>query len=102
MKILDKMLEVETEARQIVEEAGTEANVIRKKAREDAKQVVIGGKKELQEKIQHEIKQLEEEAVAQKANIMKEMETHLTEMEQTAKTKIESSVDHVMRVLLKK
>ena len=102
MEILEKMLEVETEARQIVEKAKTEANAIRKKAREDAKQLVIDGKKKLQEKIQQEIKKMEEEAAAKKASIIQEMETHLAETEQTAKPKIESSVEHVMSVLLKK
>ena len=59
MKILEQMLEIETEARQIVEDAKNEANVIRKKAREDAKQLVLDGKNDMQRRIQQEIAQLE-------------------------------------------
>lgn len=102
MKILEKMLEVETEARQIVENAKGEANTIRKNAREEAKQLVIKGKKDFQDRMQEEIKQIEEEAATRKAGILKEMETHLAEMERRAKEQVDRAVDHVMTILLEK
>ena len=95
------MLKVETEARQIVENVHLEANDIRKKAREDAKQLVIDGKKELEARIQREIKQLEEDATAQKEHILKETEKQLAEMQQGAEERIETTVDQVVALLLK-
>jgi vacuolar-type H+-ATPase subunit H len=96
------MLEVETEARQLVENANLEANNIREKAREDAKQLVIDGKKELQERMQQEIKKIEKEAASQKEHILKENEAHLAEIERIAKGRIDSTVDYIVSMLLKR
>ena len=100
VKILEKMLEVETEARQIVENAKVEANTIRKKAREDAKQLVVDGKKGIQQQIQQEITKIEEEAAAQKKAILQDMENHLTKVEQGARKNFDSTVDRVLTTLL--
>ena len=102
MKILEKMLEVETKAKQIIETAQLEADEIRKKAREDAKRLVIDGRKNLQSRLQQEISQIEEEAASRKEAIFQEAKVHLTEMEQKAEKRMDSAVDSVMNVLLGK
>lgn len=101
VKVLEQMLHIETEARQIVENAKTEANTIRKQAREGAKQRVIDGKEALQERMQQEISQIEEEAAARKTQILKDTERHLIEMEQKAKEQIGSTVEQVVALLRK-
>lgn len=95
------MLHIETEARQIVENAKTEANAIRKQAREGAKQRVIDGKKELQERMQQAVSQIEEEAAARKIQILKDTEGHVIEMEQKAQERIDSTVEQVVALLRK-
>jgi vacuolar-type H+-ATPase subunit H len=100
VEILEKMLEVETQARQIIETAQREADEIRKKARDDAKQLVIDGRKNLQERLHQEITQIEEEAAAQKKTIFQEAETRLVEMEQVAEKQMNRTVDRVINVLL--
>ena len=100
VEILEKMLEVETQARQIIETAQLEADEIRKRAREDAKQLVIDGRKNLQERLHQEIAQIEEEAAARKKAIFQEAEIQLTEMKQKAEKQIDSAVGGVMNVLL--
>lgn len=102
MKILEKMLEVETKAKQIIETAQLEADEIRKKAREDAKRLVIEGRKNLQNRLQQEIRQIEEEAATREKAIFQEAEAHLAEMEQRAEGRMDSAVDCVMSVLLKR
>jgi vacuolar-type H+-ATPase subunit E/Vma4 len=100
VNILEKMLEVETGATQILENAQREADEIRKKAREDAKQLVLDGKKELQERLRQEVAQIEEEATVQKESIFQEAETHRAEMERIAKKRMDQAVDRVMNTLL--
>ena len=80
--------------------AQLEADEIRKKAREDAKQLVIDGRKNLQERLHQEITQIEEEAVARKKAIFQEAETQLAEMEHLAKERIDQAVDKVINALL--
>jgi vacuolar-type H+-ATPase subunit E/Vma4 len=98
--LLEKMLEVETAAKQIVENAKREANEIRNKAREDAKQLVIDGKKSLQERLRQEITQIEAEAEVRKKALLQETEARLTELERIAKERIDSTVDRVITTLL--
>lgn len=102
MEILEKMLEVETNARQVIETAQLEADEIRKKAREDAKRLVIDGRKNLQNRLQQEIKQIEEEAASRKEAIFQEAKVHLTEMEQKAEERMDHAVDCVISTLLNK
>ena len=101
MKVLEKMLHIETEAQQIVEDAKAEANAIRKKAREDAKQLVIDGKHRMQEQIQQEIKGLEEEADARKKQIIQETEQSLAALKQVAQERMNKTVEHVVSLILK-
>lgn len=100
MKILEEMLEVETKATQIIENAKLEANAIRVKAREDAKQLVVDGKKELQDRLLQELEQIEKDAAAQKELILKEIEITVENMERTAKERMDSTVDLVINTLL--
>lgn len=102
MEILEKMLEVETQARQIIETAQREADEIRKKARDDAKQLVIDGRKNLQERLHQEITQIEEEAAARKKVIFQEAEIRLAEMKQRAEKQMNRAVGGVMKVLFKR
>ena len=102
MKILKEMLGIETKARQIVENAKLEADTIRKKAREDAKQLVIDGEKNLQDRLHQEVAQIEEEAAEQKKAILKETETRLANMERVAKERMDNAVDCVITMLLNK
>ncbi len=101
MKILEKMLEVETEAKLIIENAQLEANEIRKKAREDAKQLVIDGRKNLQDRLHQEIVKIEEEATTRKKAILQEAEAHLAEIERTARERMDNAVDNVITTLFK-
>ena len=94
------MLEVETKAKQIIETAQLEADEIRKKAREDAKHLVIDGRKNLQNRLQQEIRQIEEEAASRKEAIFQDAETRLAEMEQRAEERMDNAVDCVMSALL--
>ena len=100
MNILEKMLEVETQARQIVEDAKSEANAIRKKGREDAKQLVSDGRKSIHEEVQHGIFKIEQEAEERKTAIVGRMNTQLKTMEQKAGERIKYAVDHVLTTLL--
>ncbi len=100
MKILEQMLAIETEARQIVEDAKNEANAIRKKAREDAKQLVITGKHDLQHRVQQEVTLLEQEAEKQKEQIVSVTKTRISETERMAKERIERTVEHVISQFL--
>jgi len=100
VKILENMLEIETQAKQIVENAKHEADEIRKKAREDAKQLVIDGKKNLQNRLHQDITQIEEEAATRKETIFQETETRVAEIEEGAKGRIDSAVDLVIKTLL--
>ncbi len=100
MKILEEMLEVETKATQIIENAKLEANAIRVKAREDAKQLVVDGKKELQDRLLQELEQIEKDAAAQKELILKEIEITVENMERTAKERMDSTVVLVINTLL--
>ena len=100
VKILERMLEVETEARQIVEQAKAEANTIRKKARDDAKQLIINGKKELQERIEQEIRQIEADAIEHKTRMLKEADIHLNTVTQRARKHLDPAAEHVLNALL--
>lgn len=100
MEILEKMLQVETEAKQIVENAKLEANEIRKKAREDAKQLVIEGQKNLQNRLREEIAQMAAEAETRRKEILQETETRLADFERTAKERMDYTVDCVMNAIL--
>ena len=101
MKILEQMLEIEAEAHQIVADAKDEANAIRKKAREDAKHIVLDGKNELQHRVQQEIATLEQEAEKHKEQIVSATKTRLTETERLAKERIEKTVDSVFSQFLR-
>ncbi len=101
MKILEQMLAIETEARQIVEDAKNEANAIRKKAREDAKQLVITGKHDLQHRIQQEIATLEDDAKKRKEQIVSETKTRLADMERIAKERIDGAAECVLSHILR-
>ncbi len=100
MNILEKMLEVEAQARQIVEDAKNEANAIRKKGREEAKQLVNDGKKFIQEEVHQEILTIEQEAQKRRTTIVNEMNIQLEKMEQKARERIAYTVDHVLTTLL--
>ncbi len=100
MKALETMLQIETEALQIVEQAKIEANEIRKKAREDAKQLVIDGKQRMQEQLQQEIKALEDEANSRRAHIVQETEQRLVALEKSAQGRIEPTAQYVVSLLL--
>lgn len=100
VKILDQMLVVEVEARKIVEDAKEEANTVRKKAREDAKQLVINGKNDFERRIRQEITQLEQEAERQKEQIAHSTKTSLSDMERLAKERIDKAVAQVLSQLL--
>ncbi len=100
MKVLETMLQIETEALQIVEQAKIEANEIRKKAREDAKQLVIDGKQRMQEQLQQEIKALEDEANSRRAHIVQETEQRLVALEKSAQGRIEPTAQYVVSLLL--
>jgi vacuolar-type H+-ATPase subunit H len=101
VEILEKMLEVETKAKQIIETAKREADEIRKKAREDAKQLIIDGRTNLQDRLHQEIAQIEEEATERKKTILQQAEIRLAEMEHKAEEQMDSVVECVIRVLLK-
>jgi vacuolar-type H+-ATPase subunit H len=100
VEILEKMLEVETVAKQTIENAKREANEIRNKAREDAKQLVIDGKQKLQERLRQEISQIEEEAEARKKTILQETASRLTALERSAQERMEHTVERVIQSLL--
>ena len=102
MELLEKMLEVETEARQLLEQAKLDTNNIRQKAREDAQQLIIDGRKNLHERVQQEIAQLENDANARKAAILHKAKQRLAEMEARANVHMESAVEKVMQKLLDK
>lgn len=94
------MLEVETEARQLIEHAQQDANGIRKKAREDAEKLVIDGRKKLHQRLQQEIAQLEEQANTQKQTILQETERQLAAVEQRAAAHLEQAVERVVTMLV--
>ncbi len=100
MDLLEKMLEVETQARELIENAQTEANVIRKKARDDAQQLIIDGRKTMNERLQQEIAELESEAQARKDSILQEAERQLHTMQQQAAERMEHAVEQVMQMLV--
>ena len=83
-----------------IEVAQREADEIRKKARDDAKQLVIDGRKNLQERLHQEITQIEEEAAVRKKAIFQEAETRLAEMEQEAEKQMSRAVDRVISIIL--
>ena len=100
MELLEKMLEVETQAREIIENAQAEANAIRKKARDDAQQVIIDGRKAMNERLKQEITKLEREAQTRKDTILQEAEHQLETTRQQATERMEHAVEQVMRMLI--
>lgn len=100
MNVLENMLQIETEARTIVEDAQNEANAIRKKAREDAKSFISDGKMAARDKLKQEIAQLEKDADAQRTRILTEAQHHRDELEQQAGKQIDKAVNKVMELLL--
>ena len=100
MELLEKMLEVESEAQQLIEQAQLEANNIRKKAREDAQQLIIDGRKNLHKRVQQEIAQLEQEANIRKAAILQETEQRLEDMKSQADAHMRKAVDKVVQMLI--
>jgi len=100
MNVLEKMLDVESEAQKIVEDAKDEANAIRNKAREDAQQLVTDGKNTFQEKMRAEIQRLEQDAATQKEQIFATAHTLLAQKEQQARGRIDQAVEHIVNLLL--
>ncbi|MBD3307122.1 hypothetical protein GF339_11910 [candidate division KSB3 bacterium] len=98
--ILEQMLEVESEAQQLVEDAKAEANGIRTKAREDAEQLMREGKQQIEERIQRETERLEQDAHTQKEVILNEMDAQLADMEPVANERIECAVERVVAKIL--
>lgn len=102
MNVLENMLQVETEARKIVEDAQKEANAIRKNARDDAKAFVTEGKQAVRERLQQEIAQLEKDADAQRTRILSEAQQRREALEQQAVKQLDRAVENVMNLLLEK
>jgi vacuolar-type H+-ATPase subunit E/Vma4 len=100
VEILEKMLQIEVEAKQIVENAKLEANQIREKARVEAAQFVVDGKKNFRERLHQEIARIEVEAETHKKAILQETDARVTEMEQVAGERMEKVVEQVMHALL--
>ena len=99
VKILDEMLEIETKATQVIENAKLEATTIRNKAREDAKQLVNDGKKTLKDRLHQEIIQIEREAEAQRDAIFEEAKTRAADMERVAQDRMDSAAELVLERL---
>jgi len=100
VNVLEKMLQVETEARKIVEDAQNEANVIRKKAREDAKTFIAEGKQTVRNRLKQEIAQLEKDADVQRTRILSDAQQRRAVLEQHAGERIDRAVERVMTLLL--
>ena len=100
MNVLENMLQVETEAQKIVEDAEKEASAIRKKAREDAKKLIVDGKQAVRERLQQEIRQLEKDADIQRTRILNEAQQRREALEQQAGKQIDKAVQRVMDLLL--
>ncbi len=100
MNILENMLHIETEARKIVEGAQDKANTIRKKAREDAKNLVAEGKLTARNTLKQEIAQLEKDADVQRTRILTEAQQRRSELKQKAGKQIDKAVEMVMELLL--
>ncbi len=100
MELLKKMLEVETRALELIEKAQAEANEIRKKAHDDAQQLIVDGRKNMHERVQQEIARLEHEAHVRKDEIHQDAEQHLVTMRQHAEAQMEFAVEHVVQTLL--
>ena len=100
MNVLENMLQIETEARQIVEDAQKEANEIRKNAREDAKTFISNGKQAARDRLQQEIAQLEKDADVQRTRILNEAQQRRAILEQQAGERITQAVDNVMNLFL--
>ncbi|PID58644.1 hypothetical protein CSB45_03620 [candidate division KSB3 bacterium] len=100
MNILENMLQIETEAQKIVEDAQKEAGAIRKKARDDAAKLIADGKDRAREQLQQEIMQLEKEADVQRTRILNEAQQRREILEQGAEKQIEKAVQRVVNLLL--
>ena len=100
MELLEQMLEIETQAREMIEQAQNEANAIRKKARDDAQQVIVDGRKMMHERLQQDITELEREAQVRKDAILQEADRQLQTMRQQAAERMEYAVEQVMQMLL--
>ena len=101
MELLEKMLEVETQARELIENAQTEATAIRKKARDDAQKMIIDGRKTMHERLQQEIAELEREAQNSKDLKLQETERQLSALRQQAGERMEDAIEQVVRMLVK-
>ena len=101
MNVLENMLQIEAEARKIVEDAQNEANEIRKKAREDAKTLITKGKQSVRERLQQEIAQLEKDADVQRTRILTEAQQRRELLEQQASKQVSKAVAKVIDFLLR-
>lgn len=100
MEILEKMLQIEVDAKQIVENAKIEADKTREKAREEAEQLVTDGKRKFQERLRQDLVRIEDDAETRKKAILQEAEVRLAEIERIAKERMEKVVERTFKAFL--
>jgi vacuolar-type H+-ATPase subunit H len=100
VKILEKMLQIESEATQIIENAKLEAEQIRKKARAEASQIIETGKKASQERLQQEIARLDAEAETRKNTILQDAEGQIVKLERITPASLDRVAEQAVEMLL--